>query len=254
MIKKFLSENTLFDGVVTHTRFHPVIHKFKYYVTYFWFDLRNFDELFFFKKNKFSFFSFYEKDHGTKHSKKSNLFQSIINNLRKIRKDEIKYIRILCLPRILGYAFNPISVYVCYDKFRSPKIVIFEVNNTFNERYSYYCSYIDKKKSFNFKKRLYVSPFFKVEGYYKIKLEIFENKISFFINYIVKKKKVFTASFVGKSFKLNSSNIIRLFLKNIHQNLKITIGIYFQALKLFVKGVKYIKKPSKSKKEFSSIR
>ena len=64
MIKKFLSENTLFDGVVTHTRFHPVIHKFKYYVTYFWFDLRNFDELFFFKKINFPFFLFYEKIMG----------------------------------------------------------------------------------------------------------------------------------------------------------------------------------------------
>ena len=96
---------------------------------------------------------------GPSIKKKSNLFQSIINNIRKISKENIKYIRILCLPRILGYAFNPISVYVCYDKFRSPKIVIFEVNNTFNERHSYYCSYIDKKKVLILKSN-YMYPLF----------------------------------------------------------------------------------------------
>ena len=253
MNKIFFVDNYLFDGIVTHKRLHPIIHSFKYYATYFWFDIKNFKESFLFKKNRFSFFSFYENDHGTKQKKKC-LYESILNNLKGFGNEEIEFIKILCLPRIIGYSFNPISIYVCYNQFKEAKIIIFEVNNTFNERHSYYCQKLNDKGIFNFKKELHVSPFFKVEGSYKIKLEISEDKISFYIDYLVRKKKVFTATFIGKALKLNSYNLIKLFFKNMFQNLKITFGIYFQALKLFHKGVKYIKKPNKSQKEFTSIK
>ena len=44
MNKIFFVDNYLFDGIVTHKRLHPIIHSFKYYATYFWFDIKNFKE------------------------------------------------------------------------------------------------------------------------------------------------------------------------------------------------------------------
>ena len=247
-------DDSLFDGIVTHSRYHPVLHNFKYYVTYFWFDFKNLKNSIYFKKNRFSLFSFYEKDFGQKEDVSNGLYKSMINNLKKFEDEKIEYIKILCLPRILGYSFNPISIYVCYDKYKDAKIIIFEVNNTFNERHSYYCKNTNKNGEFNFKKKLYVSPFFKVQGSYNIKLEIKKKKVYLIIDYLVKRKKVFTATFSGRLLKLNSSNLFKIFIKNMFQNLKITFGIYFQALKLFFKGAKYIKKPYKPQNDFTSIK
>ena len=107
---------------------------------------------------------------------------------------------------------------------------------------------------FFFKKKLYVSPFFKVKGVYKIKLKMINKKISLNIDYEVGRKRVFSASFSGKALQLNSKNLIKVFLKKMLQNIKITFGIYFQALKLFIKGAKYIKKPTKPINDFTVVK
>ncbi len=247
------SENKIFEGIVTHERLKPFSHKFKYYASYFWFDIKKFEGNFLFKKNKFSLFSFYEKDHGELNVNYPKLYDSITKKLKVFEKLKISYVKVLCLPRILGYSFNPISVYVCYNKHKKPKVVIFQVNNTFNERHSYYCK-IGLGDYFFFEKKFYVSPFFKVTGFYKIKLKLISKRVTLAIDYEVKKKKVFSARFVGKGVTMNSKNLIRFFFKNIFQNIKITFGIYFQALKLFIKGAKYIKKPFKPNNDFTAIK
>lgn len=243
-------EDSLFEGVVTHSRFKPFVHHFKYDATYFWFDIDQFCNRLVFKKNKFSLFSFYENDHGKKNENKV-LYESIIKNLKLAKNIEIKSIKILCLPRILGYAFNPISIFVCYDKLKEPRIIIFEVSNTFNERHSYYCKVIEENSVYNFRKKLYVSPFFKVEGYYKVFFKLVKKKIFLNIDYKINDEKVFSASFIGNALKLNSKNLTIIFFKKVFQNLKVTMGIYFQALKLYFKGAKYIKKPNKPEKDFT---
>ena len=246
-------ENKIFEGIVTHERLKPFSHKFKYYASYFWFDIRKFKNTLLFKKNKFSLFSFYENDHGDPDVKYLKLYDSIIKKLNVFENLKIHFIKVLCLPRILGYSFNPISLYVCYDKNKNPKVVIFQVNNTFNERHSYYCN-VGARNYFYFEKKLYVSPFFKVNGFYKIKLKLTKNRLLLNIDYEVKKTKVFSARFIGKAVRMNSRNLITFFFKNIFQNVKITFGIYFQALKLLLKGAKYIKKPLKPNNNFTPIK
>jgi len=246
-------EDCLFEGIITHSRIHPFNHRFNYEVTYFWFDIENFNEKLFFKKNKFSLFSFNENDHGLK-KRNESLQMSIIKNLRELKNYNIENIKVLCLPSIMGYSFNPISIFVCFDKSKRAKIVIFEVNNTFNERHLYYCKVLKKNPIFVFNKKLYVSPFFKVRGFYRIKFKMLNNKIFLNIDYEIDKKKVFSATFSGIGLKISSKNLIRVFLRKMFQNIKITFGIYFQALKLYLKGAKYIKRPSKPDKEFTLIK
>lgn len=247
-------KDTLFDGVVKHSRTQPFNHSFKYYATYFWFDIKNFRNFILFKKNRFSLFSFFENDYGEKKKNKNCLYQNIKENSHILSKNDIHSVRILCLPRIFGYSFNPISIFVCYDKLKKAKIVVFEVSNTFNERHSYYCKILKKQNFFFFKKKLYVSPFFDVRGFYKINLQLTKGDVLVNIDYDVDKKNIFKASFYGKALNLNSKNLLKVFLRNGLQNVRITLGIYFQALKLYIKGAKYIKKPEKPNNNFTSIK
>ena len=138
MEKLTFHKDCLFDGIVNHSRKDPFTHNFNYNATYFWFDINNFQESLLFKKNKFALFSFYENDHGKKNVKEE-LFKNLTRNL-KYKNSRIEYIKVLCLPRILGYSFNPISIFICFDKVKKARFAIFEVNNTFNERHSYYCN------------------------------------------------------------------------------------------------------------------
>ena len=188
MVKIEFQKDCLFEGIVNHRRFDPLKHSFKYKVTYFWFDIENKKKLIFFKRNSLSLFSFFEKDHGPKGEEKK-LFGLISNQLNSISIKNIKYIKILCLPRILGYVFNPISTFVCYNSKKIPKAIIFEVSNTFNDRHAYVCPIKKKDNVFKMKKKLYVSPFFKVEGIYKINFSIDRQFVNLFIVYEIKKKK-----------------------------------------------------------------
>ena len=109
-------KNKIYSGVVKHTRFSPFHHSFSYKISYFWFRLNDFREYFLFKRNKISIFSFFDNDHGQieKRGVIENFFQK---KLRRIKGDFFK-IKVFCLPRILNYSFNPISVFILYNKKR----------------------------------------------------------------------------------------------------------------------------------------
>ena len=182
----------------------------------------------------------------------NNLAKCSLNNINYCQKHSkslhntknIDQIKVFCLPRMLGYVFNPISVFVCFNKGGSPKAIMYQVGNTFNERYFYIC----KIEKTNFvKKKFYVSPFFKVEGNYLISFSIDKDFVNLFIVYKIKNKKVFEASFNGKSMDMNDKNLLVCFFSNMFQNFKLTLAIYIQALKLYFKGARYNNRPKKPK-------
>ena len=166
-------------------------------------------------------------------------------NLRKKKLSDIEFIKVLCVPRILNYQFNPISVFVCYDSKKIPKAIMFEVSNTFNERHSYFSNL--NSKNFRSKKNFHVSPFFNLEGNYEIKFEISFNQIKLDVLYKNKNKKLFYADFSGNSYTFNDYNLLKLFVFKAFQNFKVTLGIHYEVLKLWWKGAIYYKKPEKPK-------
>ena len=238
-------KNLLFSGIVSHKRIKPFNHSFKYNLTYFWFDINLSEKYSLLKKNKLSLFSFYDNDHGPVKSKVKFLYQYFKDKLN-LKKSEIKTIKTLCLPRTIGYVFNPISVFLIYNYKNIPKKIIFEVSNTFGERHAYVCK-INPKGIYHLNKVFYVSPFFKTEGKYKIQFNIKNKIVNLLILYEINNNTVFQASFFGKSKKMTDLNLFKVFISNMFQNLKVTFGIYIQALKLWLKGAKYITKPIKPK-------
>ena len=247
-------DNCLFEGLVMHKRFRPFKHSFKYKITYFWFDIFKIKNFFLFKLNKISLFSFFDKDHGPIKEKRS-LLRYFKKELKKKSINDVVFIKAMCLPRIIGYAFNPISVFVCFNTNKKASAIIFEVSNTFRERHAYLCRIKKGNKNYFFiNKKLYVSPFFKVEGNYKIKFSVDRSLLHLFIIYEIKNQKVFEASFIGNFKDMTEFNLLKVFFLRTVQNIKVTFGIYIQALKLFVKGAKYIKRPRKNKNFFSFIK
>ena len=102
----------MFRGTVNHTRFLPLKHSFKYKVTYFWFDIK-IKKSIFFKKMVYHYFLSLKRIMDQK--KRKELFRLISNQLYSISIKNIKYIKILCLPRILGYVFNQSQYLFIYD-------------------------------------------------------------------------------------------------------------------------------------------
>ncbi|MAH88623.1 MAG: DUF1365 domain-containing protein [Pelagibacterales bacterium] len=198
---------------------------------------------FFLSHNKFNLFSFYDKDHGPLNCKNINTWVRNLIKVNKIKVD-IKKIYLLTFPRVLGYVFNPLSVYSCLDKNDRIVIQIYEVHNTFNQRFFYIVknSFLKKNHENIYKKKFHVSPFMSMQGNYKFKSFWIKKKFNLIVEYFSKNEELFT-SFTGKEKALNSYNLILYFFKIPFMTIKIIIGIHFEAIILYAKRVKFYKCP-----------
>ncbi len=135
-----IKNSCIYVGNVIHKRFKPKEHFFKYRVFSLLLDLSEINliqkKISFFSYNRFNLISFFDKDHGNRDG--SNLKDWVIKNIQKYNI-ETKNIRIklLCYPRILGYVFNPLSVFFIYNENFSLVAILYEVKNTFGEQHTY---------------------------------------------------------------------------------------------------------------------
>ena len=241
---------TIYEGPIVHKRYHQKKHKFKYNVFNL---LLNIDDLSglnnkykLFSYNRFNLFSFHDKDHGKKDgtSIKDWILEILVNCDIKISKDELK-VFCLCYPRILGYVFNPISVWSVYDKKNILRLLIYEVRNTFGEDHSYVVKINNEndKLNHNRKKRFHVSPFIDLNASYNFSTNINNEKAIITIKESNNDNPILLASFNGKSKKFNDWNLLLLFFKYPLMTLKVIYGIHIQALFLWIKRVKFVPHP-----------
>ena len=241
---------------VVHKRFKPKKHFFKYSVFSIFLDLDEINELekeiSFFSYNKFNILSFFDKDHGNRDG--SSIKDWIIPVLQKknISTKNIK-IKILCYPRIFGYVFNPLSIFFIYDTDSNPIAILYEVKNTFGEQHTYVfkINIKDQHISNNCKKKFYVSPFMDLESKYFFKVLIPNERLSVIIDQRDKEGKLLFASQDGERVKISSKNLLISYLKHPLMTLKIISAIHYEALKLWIKGVKLVKKNFKIKNNTS---
>ena len=132
--------SAIYNGTVIHKRFKPKLHFFKYKVFSLLIDLSELSildkNISFFSYNKFNLVSFFDKDHGERDG--TSLVDWVKKNLddNKIDNENIK-IKLLCYPRILGYVFNPLSVFYVYNNKEELISILYEVKNTFGEQHTY---------------------------------------------------------------------------------------------------------------------
>ena len=112
-----------------------------------------------------------------------------------IEKSEIK-IKLLCYPRILGYVFNPLSIFFVYDENDYLISILYEVKNTFGEQHTYVfkTSSYNSNVENNCEKKFYVSPFMDLSSKYFFKILDPNKKLSIIINQIDNQGKLLYAS------------------------------------------------------------
>jgi len=226
-----------------HKRLIPKVNQFTYGVYYLVLPISDIDNLSLLPP----FLTFKKKDHGARNGEDLKLWIYSILRENKISCDG--EIMLVCMPRIFGYVFNPVSFWFCLDKQGKLKAVLSEVNNTFGETHSYLCFNSDKSEIkpddiFDSEKLFHVSPFLSREGSYKFRFDYREDKIGIWIDYYNKQsEKTLLTTLAGKVTPLTKKNLVKHFFKYPLVTVKVISLIHYQAFKLFAKGIKYICKP-----------
>jgi DUF1365 family protein len=236
-----VSTSCLFDGEVVHVRHAPVHHRLTYRIFMGLFDL---DELpvlarntCFFGYNTAGVFSFHDRDHGDGSGRP--LRPQIEQALEDAGIDSPGGpIRILCMPRLLGYVFNPLSIYFCHDRNGRISATVHEVNNTYGERQFYALRAKsgpngivrqDSAKTFR------VSPFLPMDLDYQFTISPPGDRTS--VHIVVQRdgSRVLSASFAGHRKEFSSAALAGLFLRHPAMTLKVIAGIHWEALILWKK-------------------
>ena len=244
--------SAIYNGQVIHKRFKPKVHYFKYKVFSLLLDLSELEildkKVKFFSFNKFNLISFHEKDHGERDGSSLKLW--VQKNLEKnnIQDKDIK-IKILCYPRIFGFVFNPLSVFYVYNLEDQLISILYEVKNTFGEQHTYVFRVENKNKLIqnNCSKKFHVSPFIEMDCNYFFRILNPAEKLSVIIDQYDKDGKILFASQDGIRSDFTSMNLINSYLKHPLMTFKIISAIHFEAFKLWVKGIKFVKKKHRIK-------
>ncbi len=235
----------------------PKRNRFNYTVYYLCFALEDMGKLgcALLSLSRFNVFGFYERDHGSKGEMPlADWVRKVLSEWGMTQADG--KIVLLTLPRVLGYVFNPISMFFCLDKAGELRAVISEVSNTFGDRHCYLSFHddgrvISQDDVITSQKMMHVSPFVEVSGEYKFRFAYREDKIGVWIDHHDAEGLLITTSLVGKRRNLTSVQLLHCFFTYPLITLKVITLIHYQALKLFVKGVRYRRRPEPPKTEIS---
>ena len=236
-------KSCIYIGNIMHLRLVPKMHKFNYRVFSLFLDLdfidNNENSFKFLKLNKFGFLSFYNKDHGSRTKNKLKPWVNSLlvkNNLPKAEK-----IFLLSFPRILGFGFNPLSVYFCYND-KNLCSIIYEVKNTFGDQIPYvFNAKIDKDGTVRHsqKKEMYVSPFIDMNQIYHFSIHPPDKKIAIRIKEDSGNGKILIATQNAVSKELTDYNLFLTLISFPFMGLKVTLAIHWHALRLFFKGIRF---------------
>lgn len=249
----------LFQAKAMHKRLYPRVNQFVYSLFYICVEISQIKKLdsWFFSLNKFNFFSFYNCDHGLRSLKSPEDWVKKTLLANKIKSENLK-IFLLTHPRVLGYVFNPVSFWFCVNNKNELIAVLAEVNNTFKENHNYLIfekdgSKLDKNKFYETKKEFHVSPFMKREGGYKFRFDFQNDKIFVAIDFFDKDdRKMLITTLSGQRKDLTNLSLIKNFILIPFLTLKVIFLIHYQALKLVLKRIKYIKKPTQFKHKLTT--
>lgn len=240
--------SAVYVGSVKHTRLRPVHHAFQYRVFYLAVDVDELDQLDstlrWFSHNRFNLFSLHDADHGADDG--TSLRHWVDGVLEDAGIDsEGGPVRLLAYPRVLGYVFNPLSVWYCSRPSGELAAVIYEVRNTFGDKHSYVVP-IDGSASLRhqFSKLMHVSPFMDMDQSYEFAIADLTEHLSLGITQGDDDGVIFRAGLTGRRRALSDRTLISLFFSHPLVTLKSIGAIHWQALFLWGKRVGFRRRPA----------
>lgn len=245
----------LYKAKVMHHRLAPKAHSFHYEVFMFYLDLDEIEDLGkrmkFMSRNRFNLFNFRDKDHLQLPRENPDTSKNIRQHITQYLGDKGVAIgngRIMVLTNLstLGYQFNPVSFYFCYDEANKPVCSVVEVCNTFLEMKPYFLG-TDTRQGEAFKlnteKYFYVSPFIDMDTNFDFDLNIPGEKLQLKIDdYDKAGNRFFISTLSGVRKPLTDANLLLYFLSFPLITVKVITLIHWQAVKLWLKKIPFHKK------------
>ncbi|MCA3554794.1 DUF1365 domain-containing protein [Aestuariivirga sp.] len=241
-----MAESCLYHGEVVHRRLNPLRHELRYRVFNLLADVDGLDamsrRLRLFSYNRLNLFSIMDRNHGPGDGTPVRDHAWALVRAAD-GGDKVRRIFMFCYPSVLGYVFNPLTVYYGLDGEDRLRLMIYEVNNTFGGRHSYVLPVGDGLAR-TAPKHFFVSPFNAVEGRYTFNFTAPEEKMALGVALSVGGKPVLKAYVSGSRKPLTDGNLLRSFLGIPLLTLKVTGAIHLHALKLLWKGLKLHRRPA----------
>jgi DUF1365 family protein len=268
-----VSGEALYVGEVVHTRFAPRRHHLRYGVFQMLFDVDGLDalaaRLTWFSHNRFNLFSLDDGDHGTGR-------RAPRQSLRAFAESQLKAaglgftpgrIRLLAMPKVLGFVFNPLSLFFCEDASGRLAAVIYEVHNTFGQRHAYVVPTARPKAGEASgvlrqacDKAFHVSPFMGMDMAYRFAVRppgdpdrdgrLDPAPLSVIVEGYARTgaegalgEKLIFAAFTGTRSELSDAALLRQFLALPFLTLKVVAAIHLEALKMWFKGLRLVPAP-----------
>lgn len=235
---------------IAHQRSRPRRHHLSYGAFYLLLDLDELDHLDrnsrWFSLNRFNLLSFYARDHGPGEDKA--LRPWVEDQLDRAGVDlDGGRIEVLCLPRILGYAFNPLTVFYCRDRTDRIRAILYEVNNTFGERHTYLFPIQGDRGQLlrhDCAKRFHVSPFMDVAGHYHFRTRQPGDTLFLHIHQTDADGPLLDAWVRGEREPVTDRHLVEKLWRYPLLTVKVIAGIHWEALKLWLKGVGFRPRPA----------
>jgi uncharacterized protein len=242
---------SLYFGDVMHARLKPVGHRFSYRVMSLLIDLDRLDEADrqspLFGVNRAALYSFREADHGGRDGSSLRAYAQGCASEHGIDLSGGRVV-LLCYPRLLGYTFNPLSVYFCTSADGALALIIYEVRNTFGQMQSYVLPVRPGQISAagvrqEQDKLFYVSPFVEMAARYRFRISPPGEEVRLRILETDGEGPLLAATFSGRRRALTTPALLRAFVALPLLTLKIVGAIHWEALRLWLKGVRLVPRP-----------
>ncbi|UFZ05807.1 DUF1365 domain-containing protein [Bradyrhizobium ontarionense] len=239
---------SLYVGEVMHARMRPAAHRFQYRVMSLLIDLGRLGEADrqspLFGVNRRALYTFHETDHGRRDG--SSLLAYVQARAAEHGIDLADgRVLLLCYPRLLGYVFNPLSVYFCYRGDGTLTLMIYEVSNTFGEIKPYVLpvgpgELTEAGLRQAQDKTFYVSPFIDMAMRYHFRVTPPGDNVRLRILETGADGPLLAATFFGRRRALTSRSLLAAFVSLPLVTLKIFAAIHWEALRLWAKGARLV--------------
>ena len=247
-------------GQVRHRRLRPRANAFAYCSYYLRLPIRTLGARGFgcklVSRNRFNLLSFFDADHGDGERPLVEWIDALLESEGVCDADGEIWLQ--AMPRVLGYAFNPVSFWYCHQAGGALRAVLCDVRNTFGERHFYLLdtgAAIANGSELRARKVFHVSPFCRVEGGYRFRFMRAvrgdgEHTLAC-IDYDDADGLLLQTSLSGLATRLSDASAARAFFGFPLMTFGVVARIHLQALRLWLRRVPFHSKPAPPEQKVS---
>ncbi|NRR32757.1 DUF1365 domain-containing protein [Oxalobacteraceae bacterium] len=241
-------------GQVRHTRLRPLHNAFHYGVYFLRLPLRTLGGAGFASRlcsrNRFNLLSFHDRDHGDGRQALPDWIDGLLREQGIADADGEIWLQ--TMPRVLGYVFNPVSLWFCHRRDGALRAVLCDVRNTFGERHFYLldsAAGIAAGQELSARKVFHVSPFCAVEGGYRFRFfapppaGTAQARKLVCIDYDDLAGPLLRTRWSGRAGPVSDGAVARAFFGYPLMTLGVIVRIHWQALRLWLGRVPLFSKP-----------